>query len=322
MHYMNGRFVIRKRKKLFSPAVVCTDIISFIRDIFPPASKVGVPDLTGKVMLVIGGNTGLGKETAQYSPDLKINFTSYLTMGHYYLTKLLLPLLTSTAKFIPERKARIIQTASIGHILIDHLYLNTFKDGPARRKMTEQKMYSQSKLATIMYSNELACRYGSEGIVSVSLHPGNIVTEVQRNLSPIMRFIFYGAPTRLYAGTSAEALNTNGKYLIPWARVGDLSSASKDVQVTQELWNGWTNRLKPSLNRKIMTHCMGCLLQRVSYPFMPYSNFLPKPALTIEGIPDLTEKIVIITGANTVHALRHFSFATQKFTLLLVVKKG
>lgn len=69
----------------------------------------------------------------------------------------------------------------------------------------------------------------------------------------------YGALTQLWAGTSPEGLEFNGKvclrlrngtpvtsahplmcllsqYLIPWARVGKASAASYDPKLGEELW--------------------------------------------------------------------------------------
>lgn len=71
----------------------------------------------------------------------------------------------------------------------------------------------------IIFSNELARRYGPEGIVSTSLHPGAINTELSRNSGGLtQRFqrlmsydVSYGAITPLYAGTAAAAGELNGK---------------------------------------------------------------------------------------------------------------
>ena len=71
----------------------------------------------------------------------------------------------------------------------------------------------------ILFSNELARRYGSEGIVSTSLHPGAINTELSRNTGSLtQRFqrlmsydVSYGAITPLYAGTAPAAGGLNGK---------------------------------------------------------------------------------------------------------------
>ncbi|KAH7094068.1 hypothetical protein BKA62DRAFT_721343 [Auriculariales sp. MPI-PUGE-AT-0066] len=42
-----------------------------------------------------------------------------------------------------------------------------------------------------------------------------------------------GALNQLYAGTSPEAMNLNGKYLIPWVRLGELPET---LDVGEKLW--------------------------------------------------------------------------------------
>jgi retinol dehydrogenase 12 len=69
-------------------------------------------------------------------------------IGHYYFTKLLLPLLISTAKVSPDGKARVVNTASVGHMFTCELDFETFKDGPKRKKMGTESLYFQSKFVS------------------------------------------------------------------------------------------------------------------------------------------------------------------------------
>lgn len=112
--------------------------------------------------------------------------------GHWYLTILLLPVLLSTAKSAPNKKVRVVNTTSGMHLLCNHLDYEILKDSPKRKKAGVRELYAQSKFASylllinteanpsdnhafqamVVYSTELARRYGEQGLVSISLHPG------------------------------------------------------------------------------------------------------------------------------------------------------
>ena len=55
-------------------------------------------------------------------------------LGHFYFTKLLLPLLIESAKADPVFKARVVNTSSSGHFFYT-VDFDSFRDGKRRRKL-------------------------------------------------------------------------------------------------------------------------------------------------------------------------------------------
>ncbi|KAJ7165571.1 NAD-P-binding protein [Mycena crocata] len=169
-------------------------------------------------------------------------------LGHFYFTKLLLPVLLATAKTSADGKVRVVNTASLGSSFAPGLDYETFRESPERHKLGSTKLYNQSKLGNVVLSAELARRYGEQGLVSTSLNPGNLKTEIARHwTSPgqkLMKLLGHlivypaqmGALTQLYAGTTIAGTELNGKYLVPWARIGTANPASQDEEAGKKLW--------------------------------------------------------------------------------------
>ncbi|KAI0330505.1 NAD-P-binding protein [Cubamyces sp. BRFM 1775] len=299
--------------------------------LFPPKPKFSVdqiPDLTGRVVIVTGGNAGIGYETIKVlllhnakvymasrskakaetaiaslkeatgkealffeldlsslasvkkaaqeflgkEHELHILFNNAGLMwppvsqttkdgydlqfgtnvlGPFYFTKLLMPALIAGAASSPDHHARVVTTSSSA-AYIDTLRWDTFKDTPQRRKMSTETLYNQSKFGDVVLANQIAKRYANKGIISISVNPGNIRTDLQRYVSPvvlkIMNLILYPAPygalTQLFAGTMPEAIKYNGEFLIPWARLGKCRAEAYDPEIGRRLWDWLDEQVK------------------------------------------------------------------------------
>ncbi|KAI9435208.1 NAD(P)-binding protein [Russula earlei] len=165
------------------------------------------------------------EETTVQKYDLQFGTN---VIGHWLFTILLLPaLFAATDASTTHEKARVVTVSSSANYLTNGLDFEAFTDGPRRRKYGKWELYHKSKL-----------------IVSTSLNPGNINTDLQRHmpqwLVSIIRVMLYsvtfGALTQLYCATAPAAADANGKFFIPWAREGKANKAAEDPQVGEKLW--------------------------------------------------------------------------------------
>ncbi|KAI0278525.1 hypothetical protein BC826DRAFT_1084073 [Russula brevipes] len=171
-------------------------------------------------------------------------------LGHFYLTKLLLPILTATAKKSPAGTVRVVNVSSIGHYLgaPEGIRWSTLNPEMIRSRRA-RNWHDQGN---ILFSNELARRYGGEGVVSISLHPGTIDTDLSRYASSLVQragrlvtySVSYGAITSLYAGTSPAACDLNGKYLTAWARVTLPNKKVLNPELETKLWEWCEEKVK------------------------------------------------------------------------------
>ncbi|KAJ7235393.1 NAD-binding protein [Mycena rebaudengoi] len=172
-------------------------------------------------------------------------------IGHYFLTELLIPALT-TSYNETQVPARVINTSSIGHQMAANagVELESLKDGPSRDAWLKKngsfvapwRLYGESKLGNILVSNYFA-RVHSDVLVSTALHPGAIRSELARHrpgwqqwlIDPFLFPPQMGAYTQLWAGTVATPMQITGQYLVPWAKVGKASKSASDTKLEAQV---------------------------------------------------------------------------------------
>lgn len=99
-------------------------------------------------------------------------------LGAFHLTHLLLPAILAARRSSPDGTARVVNTSSSTAELatLDYRSLH----GDTGHKPGAHALYAQSKLGVSIFARELARRYGEQGIIATSVHPGSINTELFR----------------------------------------------------------------------------------------------------------------------------------------------
>ncbi|KAK2602740.1 hypothetical protein N8I77_009248 [Diaporthe amygdali] len=271
----------------------------------PPFTEKDVPNLQGKVFIVTGSNTGVGKELAQilYSKNAKVyiaarseekanraiddirqawprstgslvflpldladfnkvksaaeQFLAKETklhvlfnnaavqalgdsdgqtktaqghelhlgvnvLGAFLLTRLLTPILASTAGAEPPGTVRVVWVSSMGTEAVGEKgrgistdYLDYWPS------LMPLERYGVSKAGSWLHGVEFARRHGGDGIVSVPCNPGHLRSDLYREsgwlfkaaISPVLYPPVYGAYTELFCGLSpAITMRENGQW--------------------------------------------------------------------------------------------------------------
>ncbi|THZ29380.1 hypothetical protein D6C89_02077 [Aureobasidium pullulans] len=175
-------------------------------------------------------------------------------LGHALLIKSLLPCLLKTAEQ-PNSDVRIVSLTSSAHEMVPNagIEFNKLKTlganyGPFYQP-NKWMCYGQSKLANLLYANQLAERYPS--ITSVAVHPGFIKTALHDNNGLADRMVVNfkadkwvseeeGAYTQTWAATTAKEKLSSGAYYVPvGVKTTPKVKQAKDVGLAKELWE-WT----------------------------------------------------------------------------------
>jgi retinol dehydrogenase-14 len=198
----------------------------------------------------VGGLYGKRWETVD-----QIEFT--LAINHlcpFLLTHLLLPVLQTGAP------SRIVNVNSEGHRAAKTV---DFDDLKATRWKRGFRIYSQSKLANLLFTYELARRLNPMRVTVNAVHPGIVDTQlfrrfiserfgigggfaskaatfVVRNVAyRMMKFdtIETAAKCPIYLASSNEVAGITGRYFESRKKMIDTSPASYDAALSERVWN-------------------------------------------------------------------------------------
>ncbi|KAI9704925.1 MAG: hypothetical protein M1836_006705 [Candelina mexicana] len=173
-------------------------------------------------------------------------------VAHFLLNLLLIPILRSTAKSATPNSVRTVWVSSIGHDMYGppNGGINWGDINNEKGKMSVMECYGQSKAAVIMLSYETGKRLANDGVVSVSLNPGNLRSNLLRDeKNPVKKAVMtamsyesrLGALSELFAGFSDQIVTANyGTYVIPWGRHGcvrkDIKEGYGQQGMGSKLW--------------------------------------------------------------------------------------
>ncbi|MEJ2050255.1 MAG: SDR family oxidoreductase [Calditrichota bacterium] len=157
-------------------------------------------------------------------------------LGYFLLTGLLLDLLKA------GKSARIVNVSSRAHQR-GHIY---FEDLMLEKNYTAMKAYSQSKLANVLFTYELAGRLEGTGITVNCLHPGVVRSNFGMELPGLMKTAMLiarpfflnpsqGAQTSIYLASSSGVADITGKYFVKKQEVSS-SPESYDEEIARRLW--------------------------------------------------------------------------------------
>lgn len=145
-------------------------------------------------------------------------------LGHFVLTTELLPLLLDAGS------ARVVCVSSIAHRRSDVLWDDINFESTPYEKWTA---YAQAKTANALFARGLDIKFANQGLKAISLHPGGILTPLQRHLgneemqalgwldadgnlseqaAAMFKSTTQGCSTSLWAATSEQLDDVGGVY--------------------------------------------------------------------------------------------------------------
>jgi retinol dehydrogenase 12 len=204
---------------------------------------------SGRPLHVLVNNAGVGGQKGTTAQGFEIHF-GVNHLGHFLLTNLLLDRLRESARSA-GRPSRVVNVSSDAHYQAGGVPFDDLQRDPS---LTGVKEYAVSKLCNVLFAEELARRVPADEVVSVSLHPGVIASDIWRRVPGPARWLMKrfmksteeGAETSVFCATAPEVDGHSGAFYDSCK----VKAASPVVtpELGRLLWDRseeWTKELRP-----------------------------------------------------------------------------
>jgi NAD(P)-dependent dehydrogenase (short-subunit alcohol dehydrogenase family) len=160
---------------------------------------------------VLVANAGVAGQRGQTAQGFELAF-GINHLGHFLFVTELLDLLRAAAP------SRVVVVSSESHQAAEGLDVAALRR--PTRSITGMREYERSKLANVVFAQELARRVPADEVAVLALHPGVIASDIWRRIPwPVrplmtarMRSTEDGAQTSLWCATTAELEGQSGGY--------------------------------------------------------------------------------------------------------------
>ena len=188
---------------------------------------------------VLVNNAGVWHRERHLSKDGYEDTFAVNHLAHFLLTQELKELL------VLGEPSRVINVSSSMHVRPKSL---NWDDLMFEKDFRGFRAYGHSKLANVLFSNELARRWADLGITSNALNPGNVRSRITRNnvflnalhRSPFARLIIMtesdGARASVRAALAPELEGVTGRYFDKLEEIRP-SKPARDPEAASRLWD-------------------------------------------------------------------------------------
>jgi len=218
-------------------STIVADLASF------DAIRTGAQEVTARhdALHVLVHNAGVNPTKRKLSAD-GIELT--LAVNHlapFLLTRELLPALRRGA---PDRGARVVTVVS----MFERFGRIAFDDVQGARRWIGPFAYTQSKLANVLFTYELAERLAGTGITANCVDPGLVATDLMREhvlfrprwlkavWARVLASPAAGARAAVHAASAPEIATVTGKCFDRYGRVVRTSRQSRNPETRARLW--------------------------------------------------------------------------------------